>query len=671
MKKRTTKAHNKRTPKEQTNKATAKHINPNSKSNRTYAAAVTGKIEINAQGVGYVVVPGVDTDIKVKRENVKNAMHGDTVEVVIIRTSKTTQKPEGLVTNIVKRGQSEMIGTVEMNMNFAFVVPDNKSFTKDIFINEKNSKGLKKGDRVVVKITDWNEKKKNPEGEIVSILTGEKINEIAMKEILLQQGFSLEFPKEVMDELADIPLEITASEIANRKDLRKELTITIDPHDAKDFDDAISYKKLDNGLHQIGVHIADVGHYVKPGTALDKEAYARATSVYLPDRVLPMLPEKISNELCSLRPHEDKLTFSVVFDIDDHAVVRQHWIGKTVIHSDKRFTYEEVQQIIETGEGEHQDVISILNKLSQTLRADKFKKGAINFTSEEARFILDEHGVPESVVVKESKESHQLIEELMLLANRTVAEYVSKQRYKGQAVPFPYRIHDSPNLERLAPFTVFAAKFGYAFDLSSPESIARSFNAMLATTDQNPEHHILHMLGIRTMAKAVYAQENIGHYGLAFEHYCHFTSPIRRYPDVLVHRILLQCLEKNISPIQQMDELCVHCSERERKAMDAERDATKYKQVEYMKKYIGEEFDAIISGVSTFGFWAQTVLQRCEGFVSILNLPQTDEYSHIEEEYAIVGRRTKKKYQIGNAIRIKVVSANLSKKQIDFDLVND
>ncbi|HMT36967.1 MAG TPA: RNB domain-containing ribonuclease, partial [Chitinophagaceae bacterium] len=378
-------------------KATAKHINPNSKSNRTYAAAVTGKIEINAQGVGYVVVPGVDTDIKVKRENVKNAMHGDTVEVVIIRTSKTTQKPEGLVTNIVKRGQSEMIGTVEMNMNFAFVVPDNKSFTKDIFINEKNSKGLKKGDRVVVKITDWNEKKKNPEGEIVSILTGEKINEIAMKEILLQQGFSLEFPKEVMDELADIPLEITASEIANRKDLRKELTITIDPHDAKDFDDAISYKKLDNGLHQIGVHIADVGHYVKPGTALDKEAYARATSVYLPDRVLPMLPEKISNELCSLRPHEDKLTFSVVFDIDDHAVVRQHWIGKTVIHSDKRFTYEEVQQIIETGEGEHQDVISILNKLSQTLRADKFKKGAINFTSEEARFILDEHGVPESV----------------------------------------------------------------------------------------------------------------------------------------------------------------------------------------------------------------------------------------------------------------------------------
>lgn len=645
------------------------NINPNSKSNRVYAPAVTGKIEISAQGVGYVVVPGMEVDIKVKRENIKNAMHGDTVEVVIIRAGKEGQKPDGLVTKIVKRGQNELIGTVELSMNFAFIVPDNKSFTKDIFINEKNSKGLKKGDRVVVKIIDWNEKHKNPEGIIVSILTDEKVNEIAMKEILLQQGFSLEFPGEVMKEVQALSTTISEEEIALRKDLRGTLTFTIDPHDAKDFDDAISYKKLENGLYQIGVHIADVSHFVLPGTALDKEAYQRATSVYLPDRVLPMLPEKISNELCSLRPNEDKLTFSVIFDMDGQGLVKNHWIGKTIIHSVKRYAYEDVQQIIETGVGDHSDIILLLNKISQALRADKFKKGAINFTSEEARFILDEHGVPESVLIKESKESHQLIEELMLLANRTIAEYVSKLKYKNKAIPFPYRIHDSPDIERLAPFTIFAAKLGYSFDLSSPQSIAKSFNAMLSTTNQNPEHHILHMLGIRTMAKAVYSTENIGHYGLAFEHYCHFTSPIRRYPDVLVHRILLQCLQHKIIPILNMEEMCTHSSERERKAMDAERDATKYKQVEFMRKYIGEEFDAVISGVSTFGFWAQTVQQRCEGFISILNLPQTDEYRHIEEEYAIVGRRTKKKYQIGHAIRVKVVSANLTKKQIDFDLV--
>lgn len=651
-------------------KTPKKNLNPNRKSNRVYTQSVTGKIEITAQGIGYVVVPGVETDVKVKRENIKNAMHGDTVEVAIIRPGKGTQKPEGLVTKIVRRGQNELIGTVELSMNFAFIVPDNKSFTKDIFINEKNSRGLKKGDRVIVKIIDWNEKQKNPEGEVVSVLTDHKVNDIAMKEILLQQGFSLEFPKEVMEELKYIQHEITAEDEAERKDLRGIFTLTIDPHDAKDFDDAISYQKLDNGLHQIGVHIADVAHYVLPGTALDKEAYQRATSVYLPDRVLPMLPEKISNELCSLRPDEDKLTFSVIFDIDDNAVVKNYWIGKTIIHSNKRFAYEDVQEIIETKEGEHKEIVLLLNTISQTIRAEKFKQGAINFTTEEARFILDEHGVPESVIVKESKESHQLIEELMLLANRTVAEYVSKQKFKGQSIPFPYRVHDSPDIERLEPFTIFAAKFGYKFDLTSPESIARSFNKMLSAADSNPEHHILHTLGIRTMAKAVYSMENIGHYGLAFKHYCHFTSPIRRYPDVQVHRILLQCLQKNIVPVKNMEEQCVHCSDRERKAMEAEREATKYKQVEFMKKYIGEEFDAVISGVAGFGFWAQTIQQKCEGFISVLNLPQTDDYQFIEEEYALVGRRTKKKYQIGNAVRVKVISANLSKRQIDFDLVS-
>lgn len=647
----------------------ANQLNPNSKSKRQYNNTVTGKIEITQQGVGYVIVPDMEMDVKVKRENVKNAMNGDTVEVAIIKVNRINNKPEGIVTSIVKRGQDEMIGTVETSMNFAFVIPDNPSFTKDIFINEQNSKDLKKGDRVVVKIIDWNEKKKNPEGIITSILTNEKENEIAMKEILLSQGFTLEFSDEVLKETDALKTTISKEEISNRKDLRDTLTFTIDPHDAKDFDDAISYKKLDNGLHQIGVHIADVSHYVKPNTALDKEAFSRATSVYLPDRVLPMLPEKISNELCSLKPNEDKLTFSVIFDIDDNAQVKKHWIGKTIIHSGKRFTYEDVQQIIETKEGEHKEIILLLHTLTQKIRKEKFELGAINFSSEESRFILDEHGVPEAVVIKESKASHQLVEEMMLLANKTIAEFVHKQKYKNKPIPFPYRIHDSPNIEKLEPFAIFAAKLGYTFDLTSPESIAKSFNNMLNNTHQNPEHEILHVLGIRTMAKAVYSTENIGHYGLAFEYYCHFTSPIRRYPDVLVHRIVLQILENNIKPIENMEELCMHCSDKERKAMEAEREATKYKQVEYMKKYIGEEFDAIISGVGKFGFWAQTVEQKCEGFVSILDLPFQDTFEFITEEYALVGKKTKKKFQIGDAIKIKVVNTNLTKRQIDYDLV--
>jgi ribonuclease R len=631
--------------------------------------AVTGKLDISKQGMGYVIVPGMDIDIIVKRENLKNAMHGDTVEVSIFKVGNSGKRPEGIITKIVQRGQNELIGTVQLSKFFAFVVPDNKSFNKDIFINEKNSKGLKEGDRVIVRITDWNEKLKNPEGIVIDLLNDERINEIAMKEILLSQGFTLEFPEEVLKELDQLQTEITDEEVSKRKDLRELFTLTIDPHDAKDFDDAISIRKLENGLTEIGVHIADVSHYVKPNTALDKEAYQRATSVYLPDRVLPMLPEKISNELCSLRPNEDKLTFSVLFELDSKANVKNYWIGRTVIHSNKRFTYEEAQEIIMGADNELKEQILQLHLFSQQLRQRKFDAGAINFSSEEARFILDEHGIPTDVVVKESNESHQLIEELMLLANRTVAEFVAKKKYKNEPIPFPYRIHDSPNLEKLKPFAAFAATFGHKFNLSSPEAISKSFNQMVTDTGKHPEDAILHTLGIRTMAKAVYSTDNIGHYGLAFEYYCHFTSPIRRYPDVLVHRILMQCLENHIQPISNMDEQCKHTSDRERKAMEAEREGQKYKQVEFMRKFIGDEFDAVISGVANFGFWAQTVDHKCEGFVSLLNLQDVDDFQFIEEEYALVGRRTKQKFQIGKPIRIKVIAAYLDKKQIDFDLV--
>lgn len=631
--------------------------------------AVTGKLDISKQGMGYVIVPGMDIDIIVKRENLKNAMHGDTVEVSIFKVGNSGKRPEGIITNIVQRGQNELIGTVQLSKFFAFVVPDNKSFNKDIFINEKNSKGLKEGDRVIVRITDWNEKLKNPEGIVIDLLNDERINEIAMKEILLSQGFTLEFPEEVLKDLDQLQTEITDEEVSKRKDLRELFTLTIDPHDAKDFDDAISLRKLDNGLMEVGVHIADVSHYVKPNTALDKEAYQRATSVYLPDRVLPMLPEKISNELCSLRPNEDKLTFSVLFELDSKANVKNYWIGRTVIHSNKRFTYEEAQEIIMGADNELKEQILQLHHFSQQLRQRKFDAGAINFSSEEARFILDEHGIPTDVVVKESNESHQLIEELMLLANRTVAEFVAKKKHKNEPIPFPYRIHDSPNLEKLKPFAAFAATFGHKFNLSSPEAISKSFNQMVTDTGKHPEDAILHTLGIRTMAKAVYSTDNIGHYGLAFEYYCHFTSPIRRYPDVLVHRIVMQCLENHIQPISNMDEQCKHTSDRERKAMEAEREGQKYKQVEFMRKFIGDEFDAVISGVANFGFWAQTVEHKCEGFVSLLNLQDVDDFQFIEEEYALVGRRTKQKFQIGKPIRIKVIAAFLDKKQIDFDLV--
>lgn len=648
---------------------------PKSKKRQTakkqaYSPGVTGTLDITRQGLGYVSVPGMTQDIIVRRENLKNAMQGDTVEVSIFNVSRKTRRAEGLITRIVKRAQSELIGTVQKNKLIAFVIPDNPAFNRDVFLGEAEAAKVKDGDRVIVRIVRWNEKMKNPDGQVVDVLTDDRSNDIAMKEILLQQGFTLEFPADVIAESEAISDIVPDDEIARRRDMRETLTLTIDPHDAKDFDDAISLKALPNNSWEVGIHIADVSHYVKPGSALDREAYQRATSVYLPDRVLPMLPEKISNGLCSLRPLEDKLTFSVVVEMNEHAEVQSYWMGRTVIHSNHRFTYEEAQAIIEGGAHEHQETILQLHRFSQQLRARKFKAGAINFSSEESRFVLDEFGVPTDVMVKENNESHQLIEELMLLANRMVALDVSKVRIGKEHVPFPYRVHDTPDIDKLKQFAQFAAHFGHRFDFSSPQKISASFNQMIAKTGTHPGDSILHTLGIRTMAKAVYQTENIGHYGLAFEHYCHFTSPIRRYPDVLVHRILAQCLAGHPEADANMDEKCKHCSDRERKAMEAEREGHKYKQVEFMRKHIGEEFDAVISGVAAFGFWATTTLQRCEGFVSVFNLQERDLFEFVEDSYALVGRRTKAVYQIGQTVRIKVAAANLSKRQIDFELID-
>jgi ribonuclease R len=505
----------------------------------------------------------------------------------------------------------------------------------------------------------------------VTILKAEDVNDMAMKEILIEAGFPLTFENAVLEEANKLSETITREELKKRKDYRDILTFTIDPVDAKDFDDAISIRNLDNGNYEIGVHIADVSHFVKQDGILDKSAYERATSVYLPDRVNPMLPEKISNELCSLRPHEDKYTFSVIFQITNRGEIKHKWIGRTIIHSDHRFTYEDVQTIIETKDGVHYKAVLLLDKLAKIFRAERFDAGAINFSSQEVRFQLDENGKPIGIVIKESKDAHKLVEEFMLLANRTIAEYVSRIKINQEPVPFPYRIHDTPDDEKLKPFAAFAKKFGYTFDIHDDAAVAKSFNNLLKDVSGKPEQHVLEQLGIRTMAKAVYTSKNIGHYGLGFEHYCHFTSPIRRYPDVMVHRILQECLDKNVKPDKKMDEKCKHCSDKERKAMEAERAGNKYKQVEFMQDYLGDEFDGIISGVAGFGFFVETVLHKCEGMVTVRDLSEFDEFKLDDADYALVGLRTGKKFRMGDAVKIKVVAANLEKRQLDYHWVQE
>ncbi|MBX2907195.1 MAG: ribonuclease R [Taibaiella sp.] len=631
------------------------------------ATILTGRLEVTRSGMGFVMVEGYDRDILVKRDRIHTALDGDEVKVEV-STSSAGRRPEGEIIEVVRRKQSEFTGRVEVHPHFAFLVPDSEKMSVDIYIPLHLLAGARDGDSAVARVVEWTGKTKNPVGEIVTVLTNESVNEQAMQSMLIENGFPLHFPDDVLEEAARFPEGVAKDEVKKRKDMRGTLTVTIDPVDAKDFDDAISFKALKGGYYEVGVHIADVSYYMQPGDALDKEAYKRATSVYLPDRVLPMLPERLSNELCSLRPKEDKYTFSAVFVVNKQGKVKEHWIGRTVIHSDRRFAYEDVQEIIEGADGDYAKEIHLLNGMAQSIRAERFKKGAINFSSQEVRFKLDENARPIGIVVKESKEAHQLIEEFMLLANRTIAEYVGGIRFKDKPVPFPYRVHDVPDEDKLRLFTSFASNYGVRFDLSSADSIARSFNKMLASVQGKPEQHVLEQLGIRTMAKAVYSTENIGHYGLGFEHYCHFTSPIRRYPDVLVHRILQECLDNDIHPIKQLEAQCRHCSDQERRAMETERAANKYKQVEFMQEYVGDEFDAVISGVAAFGFWAETVEHKCEGMVSVHDLNDIDYFEFREQEYALVGRSTGVRFAMGDKVRVRVVSANLLKRQIDYTL---
>lgn len=632
---------------------------------------VKGKLDISRSGMGYVIVEGLEKDIVVKPNDFGKAFHGDIVRVEVDNDSGRGKRTEGRVIDVAERKQVEFIGNVQVNKNIAFFVAGGEKPIPDFFIPVESLHGAKDGERVVVRLVKWDKSDKKPLGEVITLLNSENEADLSMKEILIGAGFPITFEPEVLKEAAKLSGKISREEIGKRKDCRDFLTFTIDPEDAKDFDDAISIRNLDNGNYEIGVHIADVSHFVTPDSILDKAAYKRATSVYLPDRVNPMLPEKISNELCSLRPNEDKYTFSVIFQITNRAEIKHKWIGRTIIHSNHRFTYEEVQQTIETKDGLHYKPVLLLNDLAHKFRKERFKNGAINFSSQEVKFKLDETGKPIGVMIKESKDAHKLIEEFMLLANRTIAEYVSKIKINQEPLPFPYRIHDTPDDEKLKAFAAYAKKFGYKFDIHNEKEIATSFNKLLEEVQGKPEQHILEQLGIRTMAKAVYTSQNVGHYGLGFENYCHFTSPIRRYPDVLVHRILQQCLDKNVKIDKKMDEKCKHCSDRERSAMESERAGNKYKQVQYMQQFLGEEFEGIISGVSTFGFWVETVEHKCEGLISIRDLYDFDDFKYDETDYALIGMRTGKKFRMGDKIMIKVVAANLTKRQLDYHWIPD
>ncbi|MFT3907868.1 MAG: ribonuclease R [Ferruginibacter sp.] len=628
-----------------------------------------GKLDISRSGMGYVIVDGLDKDILVRPNDFGKAFHGDTVRVQVTPDQGKGKRAEGKVIDVAERKQIEFVGNIQVNKNVAFFIAAGERPIPDFYIPVEKLNGATDGERVVARLTKWDKADKKPEGEIISVIKAEDESDMAMKEILIDAGFPLSFEAAVMQEAEKLSPKITREETTKRKDFRDILTFTIDPVDAKDFDDAISIRNLDNGNYEIGVHIADVSHFVTPDSILDKSAYARATSVYLPDRVNPMLPEKISNELCSLRPNEDKYTFSVVFQITNRAEIKHKWLGRTLIHSNHRFTYEEVQQTIETKDGLHYKPILLLNNLAQQFRKERFENGAINFSSTEVKFQLDEKGKPIGVVIKESKEAHQLVEEFMLLANRAVAEHISKIKINKEPIPFPYRIHDTPSEEKLKPFAAFAKKFGYKFHLDNEKEVASSFNKMLIDVQGKPEQHVLEQLGIRTMAKAVYTSENIGHYGLGFENYCHFTSPIRRYPDVLAHRILQECIDKNIKVDKKMEEKCKHCSDRERSAMEAERAGNKYKQVEFMRQFMGDEFEAVISGVSAFGFWAETVAHKCEGLVSVKDLNEFDDFRLDEADYALVGMRSGRRFRMGDKVMVKLVSANLAKRQLDYEWV--
>ena len=642
-----------------------------------------GTIDMKQTGKAYVIPQDENReDVLISANNTHHALHGDTVKVLMFPQRKM-HKPEGQVVEVLKRARTRFVGIIQKQDRFAFLISDSRTMVVDIFIPLNELNGAQDGEKVVVEMTDWPERMNNPVGHVVKRLGQPGDNNVEMQSILAEYDFPLDFPKEAEKEAEKIvpPVE---KDMEGRKDFRKVTTFTIDPADAKDYDDALSFRRMRNGNYEVGVHIADVSHYVKPGTAIDREAYERGTSVYLVDRTIPMLPEKLCNGVCSLRPNEDKLCFSVLMELNEKAEVLKTWFGKSVINSDTRYSYEEAQEVIDSGAVAHpehkktDEAILELHKLASIMRAERYKEGAINFESQEVKFILDENSKPIGVYIKESKEANWLIEEFMLLANKMVAERIGKlpEQKKGDgkkahAKTFVYRVHDEPNPEKLNTFVEFVGKLGFKMKVGSRQALAHSYNNLFQTIAGRGEEYMIDTIAIRTMSKAYYSTENIGHYGLGFRFYTHFTSPIRRYPDLMVHRLLEHYLGGGASADAEVyEEYCRHCSQMEKRAADAERTSVKYKQAEFLSDKLGETFPALISGVSKWGIYAEIEGNKCEGMIPIGSL-QGDYYMLDEDNYQVIGRRFGKTYKLGMPVTIRVKHVDMLKKLIDFELVDE
>ena len=630
---------------------------------------MTGTFQRKSNGKNSFIPEGGGDPIFVAERNSAHAMNNDKVRIAFYAKRRGCEA-EGEVIEILQRANDTFVGTLEVEKSYAFLVTENRTLANDIFIPKDKLKGGKTGDKAVVKVTEWPDKAKNPIGQVLDILGKAGDNTTEMHAILAEFGLPYVYPQSVEKAADKIPAEISAEEIARREDFRKVTTFTIDPKDAKDFDDALSIRPLKDGLWEVGVHIADVTHYVKEGSIIDKEAEKRATSVYLVDRTIPMLPERLCNFICSLRPNEEKLAFSAIFDITEKGEVRDSRIVHTVIESDRRFTYEEAQQIIETKEGDFKDEILMLDTIAKALREKRFTAGAINFDRYEVKFEIDEKGKPISVYFKESKDANKLVEEFMLLANRTVAEKIGKAPKGKKPKVLPYRIHDLPDPEKLDNLAQFIARFGYRLRTSgSKTDVSKSINHLLDDIQGKKEENLIETVSIRAMQKARYSTHNIGHYGLAFDYYTHFTSPIRRFPDMMVHRLVTRYMDGGRSVSEtKYEDLCDHSSNMEQIAANAERASIKYKQVEFMSERLGQTYDGVISGVTEWGLYVELNENKCEGMIPIRDLDD-DYYEFDEKNYCLRGRRKNRIYSLGDAITVKVARANLEKKQLDFALV--
>ncbi|PBQ33113.1 ribonuclease R [Sphingobacteriaceae bacterium] len=639
---------------------------------------VTGTIDFTSQGTAFVVFNENEADIFIPAKKSKDALQGDLVKVYLFPKRGSGRRREGEVVEVITRAKTEFVGTIKINPKFAFVVPDSHKIHVDFFIRSSDINGAQDGQKVLIKLKEWKAGEQNPTGSVTDVLGFPGQHKTEMNAIMAEYGLPDHFPDAVEYDAKKLPTEITDAEIAKRRDFRGIPTFTIDPADAKDFDDALSIQRLENGFWEIGVHIADVTHYLKVGTILDKEAVNRATSVYLVDRVIPMLPEVLSNFVCSLRPHEEKYTFSAVFELDDDAQIQSQWFGKTVIYSDRRFSYEEVQTIIETGDGDYKDQILVLDRLAKKLRHERQRKGSIFFDKAEVKFKLDDEGNPIGVFFKTQKDAHKLIEDFMLLANKKVAEFIGgKEETKGKSSAknkgkedakdvAVYRVHDIPSDEKMQELSGFAARFGYQMDLGNKQKVAQSINKLLVDVKNKKEQSMMELLAVRSMPKAIYTTKNVGHYGLGFDFYTHFTSPIRRYPDVLVHRLLEARLNGKIySGKDELEFLSKHSSDMERTAAEAERASIKYKQVEFMKDRVGESFDAVISGVTEWGIYAEVVENKCEGMIRSRDL-KGDHFMFDPDNYRYIGKNTNKIYALGDPVKIVVVEADLIKKQLTY-----